>query len=87
MDAAQEWKIGEVRTWRTVLRRAVPWKTARYTKGDIEATIVGISDESGVMGYGYVPAMLLEGESAPSAEALLHGVLKPLIKRKDFVGI
>jgi L-alanine-DL-glutamate epimerase-like enolase superfamily enzyme len=87
MDAAQEWKIGEVRTWRTVLRRAVPWKTARYTKGDIEATIVGISDESGVMGYGYVPAMLLEGESAPSAEALLHGVLKPLIKRKDLVGI
>ena len=87
MDEAQEWKIAEVRTWRTVLRRSVPWKTARYTKGDIEATIVGITDESGIAGYGYIPAMLLEGESAPSAEALLHGVLKPLIKRKDVVGI
>ena len=87
MDLNEGLKIAEVRTWRVVLRRAVAWKTARYTKGDIEATVVGISDESGVMGYGYVPAMLLEGESAPSAEALLHGVLKPLIKRKDLVGI
>ena len=84
---SHELRIEEVRTWRTVLRRAVPWKTARYTKGDIEATVVGIVDESGVTGYGYMPAMLLEGESAPSAEALLHGVLKPLIKRKEFIGI
>ena len=75
MELSQTLKIKEVRTWRIVLRRAVPWKTARYTKGDIEATVVGLTDESGVTGYGYVPAMLLEGESAPSAEALLHGVL------------
>jgi L-alanine-DL-glutamate epimerase-like enolase superfamily enzyme len=80
-------KIEEVRTWRTILRRSVPWKTARYTKGDIEATIVGITDEDGVVGYGYVPAMFLEGESAPSAEALLYVVLKPTIKRQDLAGI
>lgn len=84
---AKEIKVAEVHTWRTVLRRSVPWKTARYTKGDIEATVVEISDECGASGYGYVPAMLLEGESGPSAEALLHSVLKPLIKRKDIVGI
>jgi hypothetical protein len=36
--------IKSVQTWRAVLRRAVEWKTARYTKGDIEATVVGIAD-------------------------------------------
>lgn len=82
-----ELNINEVRTWRTVLRRAVPWKTARYTKGNIEATIVGISDEEGTFGYGYIPAMFLEGESAPSAEALLHVVLKPVLKNRRFTGI
>ena len=65
---SQELKIAEVRTWRTMLRRAIPWKTARYTKGDIDALIVGISDPDGNIGYGYAPAMFLEGESTPSAE-------------------
>jgi L-alanine-DL-glutamate epimerase-like enolase superfamily enzyme len=45
IGAEETLKIGAVRTWRTVLRRAVPWKTARYTKGDIEALIeVGAID-------------------------------------------
>ncbi len=35
MDVSQRLRIKEARTWRTVLRRAVEWKTARYTKGDI----------------------------------------------------
>ena len=80
-------KIGQVRTWRVVLRRKTVWKTARYTKGDIDALVVGISDPDGLTGYGYVPAMFLEGESAPSAEALLHVVLKPVITGRTFAGI
>jgi len=31
-------KIEKVQSWRATLRRATAWKTARYTKGDIEAT-------------------------------------------------
>ena len=80
-------KIGQVRTWRVVLKRKTVWKTARYTKGDIDALVVGISDPDGLTGYGYVPAMFLEGESAPSAEALLHVVLKPVITGRTFAGI
>ncbi len=83
----QELKIAEVKSWRAVIRRAVAWKTARYTKGDIDALIVGISDGEGRVGYGYLPSQLLEGESAPSAEALLHVVLKPIILKRTFVGI
>ncbi len=80
-------QIGAVRTWRTVLRRATVWKTARYTKGDIEALIVGIEDKEGNIGYGYAPAMFLEGESAPSAEAVLHVVLRPVILGREFPGV
>jgi len=79
--------INRVQTWRAVLRRAVPWKTARYTKGDIEATIVGITDESGTVGYGYLPAMVLVGEASSSAEALLYDVVAPLLKREGWTGI
>ncbi len=79
--------INRVQTWRAVLRRAVPWKTARYTKGDIEATIVGITDESGTVGYGYLPAMILVGEASSSAEALLYDVVAPLLKREGWTGI
>jgi L-alanine-DL-glutamate epimerase-like enolase superfamily enzyme len=86
-ETQESLKIRDVRTWRTVLHRSVPWKTARYTKGNIEATVVGLTDETGVVGYGYVPAMFLEGESAPSAEALLHVLLKPVIKSRSFMGI
>ena len=39
-------KVEQVQSWRATLRRAVAWKTARYTKGDIEATVVGITDEA-----------------------------------------
>ena len=63
------------------------WKTARYTKGDIEALVIGISDPNGIIGYGYVPSMFLEGESAPSAEALLRGVLEPVILGREHAGI
>lgn len=83
----QELKIAEVKSWRVVIHRAVAWKTARYTKGDIDALIVGISDGEGHIGYGYLPSQLLEGESAPSAEALLHVVLKPIILKRAFPGI
>ncbi|MGH8546169.1 MAG: hypothetical protein ACREX3_21615, partial [Gammaproteobacteria bacterium] len=65
-------QIREVRSWRAVLRRAVPWKTARYSKGDIEATVIGLTDATGPVGYGYLPAMAIVGEASSSAEALLH---------------
>jgi L-alanine-DL-glutamate epimerase-like enolase superfamily enzyme len=80
-------KIVNVRSWRAVLRRAVAWKTARYTKGDIEATVVGITDADGVTGYGYMPAMLIVGESPATAEALLHGTVAPLLQCNDHRGI
>jgi len=83
----QELKIKEVKSWRVVIHRAVAWKTSRYVKKDIDALIVGISDGEGHIGYGYHPAMFLEGESAPSAEALLHVVLKPVILRGGYPGI
>jgi L-Ala-D/L-Glu epimerase / N-acetyl-D-glutamate racemase len=73
-------KVDQVRSWRATLRRAVAWKTARYTKGDIEATVVGLSDELGNVGYGYMPAMLIVGESPATAEALLHGAVAPLLE-------
>jgi len=87
VGAEETLKIGALRTWRAVLRRKTVWKTARYTKGDIDALVVGISDPDGVIGYGYVPAMFLEGESAPSAEALLYTVLKPVITGREHAGI
>ena len=39
-------KIANVQSWRATLRRPTVWKTARYTKGDIEATVVGLTDET-----------------------------------------
>ncbi len=80
-------KIGEIRTWRATIRRKQVWKTARYTKGDIDSLVIGISDFDGNTGYGYVPAMFLEGESAPSAEALLYTVLMPVITGREHAGI
>jgi L-alanine-DL-glutamate epimerase-like enolase superfamily enzyme len=75
-------KVEQVRSWRATLRRAVAWKTARYTKGDIEATVVGVTDELGNIGYGYMPAMLIVGESPVTAEALLHTAIAPLLKEQ-----
>ncbi len=80
-------KIAKVRTWRAILKRKAVWKTARYTKGDIDALIVGIEDKEGNIGYGYAPAMFLEGESAPSSEAVLHVVLKPVLVGREYPGI
>jgi L-alanine-DL-glutamate epimerase-like enolase superfamily enzyme len=79
--------IKSVQTWRAVLRRAVAWKTARYTKGDIEATVVGITDANGTLGYGYMPAMSIVGESPLSSEALIQALLVPVMKDRSFVGI
>ncbi len=73
-------KVEKIQSWRATLRRAVAWKTARYTKGDIEATVVGFTDEAGNTGYGYMPAMLIVGESPVTAEALLHTAIAPLLK-------
>ncbi|MCF8096026.1 MAG: hypothetical protein K9J79_11775 [Desulfobacteraceae bacterium] len=87
VGAEETFKISNVRTWRTVLRRKTVWKTARYTKGDIEALIIGISDPDGMTGYGYVPSMNLEGESAPSAEAILHVVMKQVLTGREHAGI
>ena len=75
-------KVEQVRSWRATLRRATAWKTARYTKGDIEATVVGVTDELGNIGYGYMPAMLIVGESPVTAEALLHTAIAPLLKEQ-----
>ena len=79
--------IKSIRTWRAVLRRAEVWKTARYTKGDIEATLVGITDADDVTGYGYMPAMSIVGESPLSSEALIHGLLRPALVERNFIGI
>lgn len=79
--------ITKVQSWRATLRRAVVWKTARYTKGDIEATVVGITDDAGNTGYGYMPAMLVVGESPASAEALLHSAIAPLLKEQRSFGV
>jgi L-alanine-DL-glutamate epimerase-like enolase superfamily enzyme len=79
--------IKSVQTWRAVLQRAVAWKTARYTKGNIEATVVGITDADGTIGYGYMPSMSIVGESPLSSEALIQGLLVPVMKDRPFVGI
>ncbi len=79
--------IASVQTWRAVLRRAVAWKTARYTKGDIEATVVGVTDEDGTTGYGYMPAMSIVGEAPFSSEPLIQSLLAPILRNRSFVGI
>ena len=79
--------IKSVQTWRAVLRRAVEWKTARYTKGDIEATVVGITDTAGTVGYGYMPSMSIVGESPLSSESLIQTLLVPVMKGRSFAGI
>jgi len=80
-------KVVDVQSWRATLRRATVWKTARYTKGDIEATVVGITDDHGITGYGYMPAMIIVGESAMTAEGLLHGAIAPVLKNGEIIGI
>jgi L-Ala-D/L-Glu epimerase len=79
--------IKSVQTWRAVLGRAVAWKTARYTKGDIEATVVGIADTAGTVGYGYMPSMSIVGESPLSSESLIQTLLVPVMQGQSFVGI
>ena len=79
--------IKSVQTWRAILRRAVAWKTARYTKGDIEATVVEITDAEGTVGYGYMPSMSIVGESSLSSESLIQTLLVPIMKDRSFVGI
>jgi L-alanine-DL-glutamate epimerase-like enolase superfamily enzyme len=79
--------IKSIQTWRALLRRAVAWKTARYTKGDIEATIVGITDDDGTVGYGYMPSMSIVGESPLSSEAIIQTVLAPAVRDRSFMGI
>ncbi|MGH7816338.1 MAG: mandelate racemase/muconate lactonizing enzyme family protein, partial [Candidatus Binatia bacterium] len=86
-ETAAPFTIEQVQSWRATLRRAVAWKTARYTKGDIEATVVGITDELGNIGYGYMPAMLIVGESPVTAEALLHTTIVPLLKDEKILGV
>ena len=80
-------KIANVQSWRATLSRATVWKTARYTKGNIEATVVGISDDHGNTGYGYMPAMLIVGESPATAEALLHTTIAPLLRQVQVDGV
>ena len=80
-------KIEKIQSWRATLHRAVAWKTAHYTKGDIAATVVGITDELDNTGYGYMPAMLIVGESPATAEALLHGTVAPLLREQEIIGV
>ena len=47
---------------------------------------MGITDELGNTGYGYMPAMLIVGESPVTAEALLHAAIAPLMK-EDVLGV
>ena len=86
-EQSQPLIIAKVQSWRATLRRAAVWKTARYTKGDIEATVVGITDDNGVSGYGYMPAMLIVGESTATAEALLHNAIAPLLSQGQIDGV
>jgi len=86
-ENAAAFKIEKIQSWRAVLRRATVWRTARYTKGDIEATVVGITDDGGKIGYGYVPAMIIVGECSATAEALLHSMVAPLLKEGDIVSV
>jgi L-Ala-D/L-Glu epimerase len=79
--------IKSVQTWRAVLRRATAWKTARYTKGDIEATVLGLTDTDGTIGYGYMPSMSIVGESPLSSESLIQGLLVPVMEGQSFIGI
>ncbi|HJU62586.1 MAG TPA: enolase C-terminal domain-like protein [Candidatus Binatia bacterium] len=79
--------IKSVQTWRAVLRRETAWKTARYTKGDIEAMVVGLTDADGTTGYGYMPSMSIVGESPLSSESLIQGLLLPVIEGQSFIGI
>ncbi|MGH9857521.1 MAG: hypothetical protein ACRD4B_06725, partial [Acidobacteriota bacterium] len=76
-------RMTEVRSWRAVLRRAVAWKTARYSKGDIEATVIGFTDVTGITGYGYLPAMAIVGEASISAEALLDELITPIVRNRE----
>jgi L-alanine-DL-glutamate epimerase-like enolase superfamily enzyme len=80
-------KIASVQSWRATLCRATAWKTARYTKGNIDATVLGISDDHGNTGYGYMPAMLIVGESPATAEALLHTTIAPLLRQGQVDGV
>ncbi len=86
-EQSQPLIIAKVQSWRATLRRAAVWKTARYTKGDIDATVVGITDDNGVSGYGYMPAMLIVGESTATAEALLHNAIAPLLSQGQIDGV
>lgn len=86
-QARATFTIKSVQTWRADLSRAVAWKTARYTKGDIEATVVGITDAQGTVGYGYMPSMSIVGETPLSSEALIQTLLVPVMKDRSFVGI
>ena len=83
----EDLKIAQVRSYTASLKREQEWKTALYTKKDIEIAVIQITDENGISGYGNVPSMLLEGESGESAQVLLHRVLKPIIMSKDIPGI
>lgn len=83
----KEIRISEVRSWTATLKRDFVYQTARYTKKDIEIAVIQLTDDNGVSGYGVVPSMQLEGETGHSAQVLLHRVLKPIILRKDIVGI
>jgi len=83
----EEFRIAAVRSYTATLRREQEWKTALYTKKDVEIAVVEITDENGLSGYGNIPSMLLEGESGESAQVLLHKVLKPIIMSKDMPGV
>ena len=87
LEQSASLKIASVQSWRATLSRATAWKTARYTKGNIDATVVGISDDHGNTGYGYMPAMLIVGESPATAEALLHTTIAPMLRQGQVDGV
>lgn len=62
------------------LRRASEYRTARIKRSTgISATVLGLQATDGTIGYGYIPGMVLMGETAASGEALVHGVVAPLL--------
>jgi len=74
-------------TWRVRLTRASAYTTARIRGSTtLEATIVALEHEDGTVGYGYVPGMVLLGETAATAEALLHQVVAPLLLGQPLPG-
>src|SRR5438552_17719821 len=73
-------RIVALTTWRVRMTRASTYTTARISRSTgREAALVALEHEDGTVGYGYAPGMVLLGETAATAQSLLHAVVAPLL--------